>query len=223
MVDTKAIAEAKAALAKSKEKMAAKKKAKKKVTKKPVVKKKSSVTIKVGKLQEAALDNLKKTAESPRPKKAPTKKKTTTTKKPTAKKKPGRPTLFTQKLSDIICEWIALGQSLKKLCRQKKMPNNSTVMRWLANEEYAEFRDQYARARAAQADSMVDDMLDIADEKVDHSEQVQRNRLRIDTRKWLASKMKPKKYGDKVDLEIGGKEDSVPVPIMFVDAPVRTD
>jgi len=159
MVDTKAIAEAKAALAKSKEKTA-----KKKATKKPVVKKKLSVIMKVGKLQKAALDDLKKVAELPQPKKAPIKKKTTTTKKPTAKKKPGRPTIFTQRLADIICEWIALGQSLKKLCRQKKMPNNSTVMRWLANEEYAEFRDQYARAREAQADSMADALLDIADD-----------------------------------------------------------
>ena len=37
-------------------------------------------------------------------------------------------------------------------------------------------------------------------------EHVQRARLRIDSRKWLMSKMAPKKYGDRI--EVGGNSDT---------------
>lgn len=90
------------------------------------------------------------------------------------------------------------------------MPSTQAVLRWLADHE--DFRTQYARAREAQADALAEEILDISDDRdndyitnddgkeVLNSEHVQRSRLRVDARKWYASKVAPKKYGDKVEL-----------------------
>jgi hypothetical protein len=95
------------------------------------------------------------------------------------------------------------------------MPAPSTVYLWLA--KYPEFSDQYARAREAQADAIFDDILDIADDATNdwmernvdddegvgwklNGEHIQRSRLRVDARKWMAGKLRPKKYGEKTIL-----------------------
>lgn len=98
------------------------------------------------------------------------------------------------------------------------MPAQSTIFRWLADERYAAFREQYARAREAQADALFDEMLDIADdgtndwmerkradgstEEVINAEHIQRSKLRIDARKWMAGKLRPKVYGEKIDVDL---------------------
>lgn len=89
------------------------------------------------------------------------------------------------------------------------MPDIVTVYRWMVKDE--DFRQQYTRAREDQAETHADQMQEIADEmppldangRTD-SGWVQWQRNRIDTRKWIAAKLKPKKYGDKVDLNHGG-------------------
>jgi hypothetical protein len=73
------------------------------------------------------------------------------------------------------------------------MPGLATVFRWF--DEHPEFREQYEAAKEEGADAMVEEMLDIAD---DTSENPASRRIRVDTRKWIASKLKPKRYGDKV-------------------------
>ena len=126
-------------------------------------------------------------------------------------RKRGRPSSYTDALAVKICRRIAEGESLRKVCLDSDMPDKMTVLRWLANfEEKAEFRAQYARAREMQADALFDEALEIADEAsedwttakdgtrvLDH-EHVQRSRLRVDTRKWAAGKLAPKRYGDKL-------------------------
>ena len=107
----------------------------------------------------------------------------------------GRPSTYTDKMAAKICEQIVAGKSVRDICKQKGFPNASTVFRWLSANET--FREQYARAREAQSEVMAQEMLDIADKSTGD---VQRDKLRIDTRKWLASKLKPKKYGDKMEL-----------------------
>jgi hypothetical protein len=94
------------------------------------------------------------------------------------------------------------------------MPDASTIFRWLRTK--LEFREQYARAKEESADAFVEEMVDIADdgsndfmEELDdegktkgwreNGEAIQRSKLRVETRKWVASKLKAKKYGDKVD------------------------
>lgn len=115
-----------------------------------------------------------------------------------------------------ICERIANGESLRAICADKGMPDKSTVCVWLGED--TSFSDQYARAREAQADAVFDDILTIADDGrndwmerknaegvnigwVENGEALRRSQLRIDARKWMAGKLKPKKYGDKLDIE----------------------
>ena len=139
----------------------------------------------------------------------------------------GRPSDYSPEIADIICERIADGVSLREICRTEDMPSKAAVFRWLA--AHADFRDQYARAREAQADALADELLDIADDGDndwmerkgedgqslgwrENGEAIQRSRLRVDTRKWIASKLKPKKYGDK--LAVGGDEEGSPVKVV---------
>lgn len=129
--------------------------------------------------------------------------------------KGGRPSRFTLNIADQICERLADGESLRTICSDDSMPNRSTVFRWLSQNK--EFCSQYARAREAQADALADEILDIADnnahdiavdnegnETINH-DAIARSRLRVDTRKWLAGKLKPKVYGDKIQQELTGK------------------
>lgn len=121
--------------------------------------------------------------------------------------KGGRPSGYNQGMADLICERIADGESLRAICVGDDMPNRSTVFRWLSLEEG--FSNQYARAREEQADLLFDETLEIADQydsskdKTD-VEHIQRAKLRIDTRKWVAGKLRPKKYGDKLQTELSG-------------------
>lgn len=103
--------------------------------------------------------------------------------------------MFTQEVADRICEEIADGRSLRSICRTEGMPTKATVFRWLAENQA--FRDQYARAREAQADSLFDDIVEVAD---DDTIEPNARRVMVDARKWAASKLKPKTYGDKLDL-----------------------
>ena len=107
---------------------------------------------------------------------------------------------FTQKLFDTICERIAEGESLRDICDAKNMPNRSTVFRWLAADE--ELCNQYARAREAQGDGEFDEIRKIATEATPDNVQVAR--LQIDALKWRAGKLRPKVYGDKLDLSHSG-------------------
>jgi hypothetical protein len=94
-----------------------------------------------------------------------------------------------------------------------------TILNWI--NDYPDFLLQYARAKEEQADYLVEDMLDISEHtEEDHTaftgaNVVQRDRLRIETRKWIASKLKPKKYGDKLDIE----QTIIQTPPLFPDVP----
>lgn len=111
-----------------------------------------------------------------------------------------RPSDFTQEMADHICERLSEGESLRSICRDAGFPDKATVFRWLiANKE---FRDQYARARETQADAIADEILNIADE----AEDAAKARVQIDARKWLAGKLRPKVYGDKITQEQTGPD-----------------
>jgi len=124
----------------------------------------------------------------------------------------GRPSIYTQDLADELCERLVEGLSLRSICQADDMPGTRTVFRWLRDNE--EFKAAYNLAREAQADTLADQILDIADDssgdvKADGSanpESVQRARLRVDTRKWIASKLKPKVYGERqqIDATVNG-------------------
>lgn len=129
--------------------------------------------------------------------------------------KGGRPSTFTPELGRVICERLAAGETLRKICKDDDMPDVSTVIVWVAHPDKKEFATQYARARMAQAQHYFDDLLSIADDDsrdATTAASVARDRLRVDTRKWYLSKVLPKIYGDKVDLTTNGKD--LPTPIL---------
>lgn len=121
----------------------------------------------------------------------------------------GRPSDYTPELADEICTRLANGESLRAICasdRDDWMPSIGTILRWVS--EKPEFREQYARAREVQAETHADDIVTIADGPAEGDDSVKtaRDRLRVDSRKWVASKLLPKKYGDKLQQEVSGPD-----------------
>lgn len=102
-----------------------------------------------------------------------------------------------------LCERLAAGEPLSRICRGPGMPTAPEVLAWLADPRHADFQGAVARAREARADALVDEILSIADDLAG-AEQVQRSKLRVDTRRWLAARLAPAKYGDASSLEISG-------------------
>lgn len=124
---------------------------------------------------------------------------------------------FSQEIFDTVCERLAGGESLRSISRDEKMPTNTAIFNWINKDR--QLLEQYTRAREFQAEMMFDDLLDIADDArndwmerhgkddagwVANGEHIQRSRLRVETRKWAASKLLPKKYGDRLDLNHSG-------------------
>ena len=134
----------------------------------------------------------------------------------------GRPTKFTQELADKICETISTSsKGLRTICSENDI-STPTLLKWLSENE--QFSIQYARAKELQADYLVEEMLSIADDsssdtistefgEKENKEWVNRSRLKCDTRKWIASKLAPKKYSDKVDFTTGGEKLTAPIII----------
>src|SRR6185312_6234426 len=129
----------------------------------------------------------------------------------------GRPSDYSELIADSICQEISSGRSLIQICTDPDFPHRSTVFRWL--ESHEEFRDKYARAREQQAEFYASEIVALADtpvearrvvikpdgtEEITIGDAVDRTRLQIDARKWYASKLAPKKYGDKLQQEVTG-------------------
>jgi len=117
----------------------------------------------------------------------------------------------------IICHEIATSsKGTARICQKHKenderFPSNTVFFGWLNMHPWV--AEQYARAKAAQAEYMADECLEIADdgkndlvEGVLNKEVVMRSRLRIDTRKWVASKLLPKKYGEAVQMKVANHD-----------------
>lgn len=131
----------------------------------------------------------------------------------------GRPSIFTQDLADTICGRISEGESLRSVCRDESMPSTFTVMKWA--RENPEFSQQYAKARDALLEHWAEEITEIADDDSNdwmethdkdnagyraNGEHINRSRLRVDTRKWLLSKLAAKKYGDRISAELSGPD-----------------
>lgn len=129
--------------------------------------------------------------------------------------KNGRPTDYTQEKADLICAKLAEGKSLRTVCKEEKF-GMTAVFNWLRTN--ASFAKQYAQAKEEATDALAEEIHDIADQAHsviigDRSDnaRVHAQQMRVDTRKWIMSKMKPKKYGDKLDMTTNGKD--IPAPI----------
>jgi hypothetical protein len=135
----------------------------------------------------------------------------------------GRPSKYTPELAALICDRISRGESVRSICRDDDMPDESTVRQW-AVEDREGFYPHYAKARDIALDLMADDIIEIADTPVTgvktktnekgetettEGDMIEHRRLRVDARKWYLSKLAPKRYGDKV--AVGGAEDLPPI------------
>jgi hypothetical protein len=139
----------------------------------------------------------------------------------------GRPTLYTEAVAAEVCSRLATGETLRCICKDEHIPAASTVIGW-ALEDREGFSERYARAREMQREVWADEITDISDdgsndwmkrENKDGSdayllngEHVQRSKLRVDSRKWLLSKLEPKKYGDRTHIEATGKDGKDLIP-----------
>lgn len=131
----------------------------------------------------------------------------------------GRQHCYTREIADIICDRLAAGESLRAICRTPGMPCRASVAKWVV-DDFDGFGERHARARALGLDEMADEILEICDtpqegtETEDDGEKVKvrtgdmlgHRRLQVDTRKWVLSKLAPKKYGDKTAVELTGAE-----------------
>lgn len=136
---------------------------------------------------------------------------------------------YTDHMGNLICIRLAEGESLNKICKDEGMPDKATVFRWLGAE--ASFCDKYARARELQAETQFDELIDIVDQPPElaritnkegelievkfDSSYVAWMKLRVDTRKWTAARMAPKKYA-----EYRAPEEKVDT--MIVDGEIKT-
>lgn len=129
------------------------------------------------------------------------------------KKHPGgRPTIYKPELVSTLLQRLSSGESLRKITADPDMPSHDAVYSWL--QRYPEFAEQYTRAREEQAETLADEIVALADEepvqvvddkgiaRVD-SGWVQWQKNRVEARKWVAAKLKPKKYGERVTHEGG--------------------
>jgi hypothetical protein len=113
----------------------------------------------------------------------------------------GRPSLYSDELVDRICEWISEGKSLRSFCRIEGNPGFQTVLDWLNDDDKIYFRSKYARAREIQAEVMADELLEIADDTKPDQLKLAHDKMKIETRQWIAAKLLPKKYGNIQHIE----------------------
>lgn len=134
----------------------------------------------------------------------------------------GRPSKYTKELADSVCEGISNGLSVRTVCLDEAMPSLTTVFKWL--RELPEFAHQYARACEERTEAHNESLLEMGEEAIEKAQEVdpkasgavvQAYKLKADNLKWSMSKMKPKKYGDKLDLTSAGEK--LPTPIISLE------
>ena len=127
----------------------------------------------------------------------------------------GRPVEYKESIADEVCLRLTEGEPLVRICKSSHLPDVSTIYRWLIR--FPLFCEMYTRAREEQADTNADEIIAIADEdpkfteykdkdgnvvdiKID-SAYVAYQKQRIESRKWTAAKLKPRKYGERIAME----------------------
>ncbi len=137
-------------------------------------------------------------------------------------KKVGAPTMYTEELGNEICAKLATNaKGLGPLSKENPhWPCPQTIFEWRI--KHKEFGAKYALAKTNQIEALVDEILNISDNDdndvietengyASNSAAIQRARLRVDSRKWLAGKLAPKIYGDKIqqDITVKTHEESI--------------
>lgn len=139
----------------------------------------------------------------------------------------GRPTLYTPELGDLICERLSRGESLLKISRDAGMPHRNVMANWVIgvggpkDDELRRFQGNYERSRKMQADHYFEEIGEIADGA--DSQFNSKERLQVDSRKWIIARMNRAKYGEKADINLGGQSGSPPVQTQTVDVSSLSD
>lgn len=129
------------------------------------------------------------------------------------KNKVGTPCTMTYIMAEELCKRLANGETLKRICKDDHMPGETTVRSWALSHVW--FRDKYARAMALRVEKMAEEIVEISDDGTNDwieyqdfrgrtkigpdTDHIRRSELRVQTRKWIMSKLAPKKWGDKVE------------------------
>lgn len=108
---------------------------------------------------------------------------------------------LTKEIEDHICEELATGRSLISISRDKGIPSCATIYRWM--KTYPEFAISIARARDDQADYFFDKQIEFAEEATTENYMVKK--FQADQLKWVAGRLKPKKYGERLNLDHSGE------------------
>ncbi len=135
----------------------------------------------------------------------------------------GRPAVYSEEMADLICLRLSEGKSLKKSLSEIGVgaPSAATVFSWMKPDH--PFLEKYARAKREGAEAMAEDIMDLSDGAIDvirkgeekkSGAYAQAIRVQVDTRKWLMSKLLPKKYSDHIDVTTAGEK--LPVPLLNV-------
>jgi hypothetical protein len=125
-----------------------------------------------------------------------------------AKRKGGQQSAYTPALASEILERLSNGEPLNLICKDAHMPHERTVRRWRDDDVHG-FADRFARAVDSCLEAWACEVISIADEEAPDQASVQRNRLRVDARKWTLSKLRPERYGDRVDFNVTNKTEQL--------------
>jgi hypothetical protein len=149
----------------------------------------------------------------------------------------GRPSKYTKELADRICDLIATHPNgLVSLCKMyPDLPSPSIIRKWLRDSEKQDFLHHYKISLYMRADNFFDEIIEIADtpqigetitlkageREITQADMIQHRRLRIDVRKWIVSKLLPKKYGDTAQMQTG--EESEPYQPPKIEVVISQD
>ena len=142
----------------------------------------------------------------------------------------GRPACYTRELADEFLMRMRSGETLRHIAlTSPHLPSPMTIRKW-AFEDTDGFTDRYKEARREQMACWSEEVKDIADNQeighriksgpngveVTEFDATEHRKLKIESRKWLLSKLDPSQYGDKVDLSLGGRNGSPVIPLAAV-------
>ena len=132
----------------------------------------------------------------------------------------GRPSTYSEEMAERICHAIATtADSLATICEAEGFPHWQTVYAWREREPL--FAEAYTRARNARLEMMAEELLPLAESTIGkNSNEIQSAKLRVDTRKWLLSKLVPATYGDRIDVTSKGEK--LEAPSHTIDARIQS-
>ena len=118
----------------------------------------------------------------------------------------GRPSVKDDQTVNYIIDQIASGRSVTSICSEPGIPSLVTVMKWI--NKHPDFAKDYFLAKSMSAEVYASEIIDISDNNqgdMNQPQNIQRDKLRVDTRKWVAARLMPKRYGASVDVNIAGE------------------